>query len=349
MAPRGVFDLQLNMNRNRINDPRRVDRRALSEIVTSGALPVLQFSKPGYTRELLQSINRLCAEFGDQLEVRFYGHYQEPFDASALRELRDVQRLSIDCLTSMENEQEIADLRSLTHLSFGVFRFDRPRFLETLNIGSLKELSLSQNEKRNFDLAPLGDGRSLRRLWLNGHTKNIAAIATLPELHEITLGSISNHVPLHFLNGMLGLRSLNLILGGRPSFDEVRHSTLQSLSVIRVRGLSSVGALQRFPNLRSLQVEDQLQIGSIALDGAPLERVLLIICKNLARIDGLETLSNLFELRISRTKLNLDMLADQIWPASMKILALYSGSRAWNEKTRAKLALRGYREIPSDR
>lgn len=215
-------------------------------------------------------------------------------------------------------------------------------------MGGLKELSLSENEKRNFDLAPLGNCHELQRLWLNGHAKNIGIIASLPKLREITLGSIATHVRLHFLNDVGSLRSLNLILGGRPSFDEVTHPALESLSVIRVRGLASIGSLYRFPNLRSLQIEDQLQIASVVLAGAPLEKVLLINCKNLTQIEGLESLTNLVELRVSRTKLDLNALAERNWPPSMAVLALYSGSRTWNEQTRAKLTQRGYRESRND-
>lgn len=92
------------MSKNRINDPEVVKRNILTEIIASGAIPVIQFSRPGYTRELLQSVNRFCAEFEDKLEVRFYGHYQGCFDAAVLSELRDARRVSIDSLTEIVNE-----------------------------------------------------------------------------------------------------------------------------------------------------------------------------------------------------------------------------------------------------
>jgi hypothetical protein len=112
-----------------------------------------------------------------------------------------------------------------------------------------------------------------------------------------------------------------------------------------VRGLETVGSLYRFPRLQNLHVEDQLQIQCIDLSGALLRRVLLLNCKTLIRIDGLELLERLFELRVLRTKLDLDALAQRDWPASLSVLALYSGSRKWDDATRAMLDQRGYREF----
>jgi hypothetical protein len=87
-----------------------------------------------------------------------------------------------------------------------------------------------------------------------------------------------------------------------------------------------------------------LQIQSIDLAGASLRKVLLMNCKSLAKIDGLEHLDELFELRVSRTKLDLDALAQRDWPPALSVLALYSGSRKWNDATRVILDRRGYRE-----
>lgn len=332
------------MSDARVTDPIAVESGETRAIVKSGRTPSIQFSKPGYTRELLRAVNRLCAEFEDKLEVRFYGHYQGNFDASVLAELPDVRWLSADCLTAISNEQQIGRLPLLCRLSFGVYQFDSPRFLESINVGQLKELTLSETAKRNFDLAPLKGGRELETLFIQGHTNNIEVLSSLPKLTKLTLSGFPKHKSLQFLSDADSLRSLRLILGGRSSFDELHHSALEELSVVRVRGLETLGSLHRFPSLHSLQVEDQLQIQSVNLVGAALRRVLLLNCKNLARIDGLELLNELSELRVSRTKLDLDALVERDWPTSLRVLALYSGSRKWNDATRLILEGRGYRE-----
>lgn len=328
----------------RITDPVTVERNTLRAILNSGRTPTIQFSKPGYTPELLRAVNRLCSEFEDEIEVRFFGHYQEQFDASVLVELQAARWISVDCLTGISNEGQIGKLPLLNRLSFGVYQFDNPRFLETLTVSNLKQLALGETAKRNFDLEPLGGSEQLQTLFLEGHTKNVEVLSSLPKLAKLKLRAFPKHKDLQFLSDAVSLRSLSLILGGRSSFSEFQHSALEELIVIRVRGLETLGSLSRFPRLRKLHVEDQLQVQSINLTGAPLRRILFLNCKGLAEIDGIESLCDLVELRVSRTKLDLEALANRDWPASLSILALYSSSQKWNEATRAMLDQRGYQE-----
>ena len=331
-------------NDARANDPVAIESDQIRAIVKSGRTATIQFSKPGYTRELLRAVNRLCVELEDKLEIRFYGHYQGHFDASVLEELPDAHWISVDCLPAISNEQQIGKLPKLNRLSFGVYQFNNPRFLETVNVAQLKELTLGRTAKRNFDLASLKDSRRLETALIEGHTNNIEILSSLPKLGKLTLTAFPKHKSLQFLSDANDLRSLRLILGGRSSFEEFHHSALEELSVVYVRGLETIGSLHRFPCLQSLHVENQLQIQSIDLAGASLRKVLLMNCKSLAKIDGLEHLDELFELRVSRTKLDLDALAQRDWPPALSVLALYSGSRKWNDATRVILDRRGYRE-----
>jgi hypothetical protein len=332
------------MNEPRINDPSEVHSNAIRDIFKAGRKPTVQFSRPGYSDKLLKQVNLLCQEFGDELEVRFYGHYQTCFDASVLANLPDAQSLSVDCLTEISNEDTIASLKFLKRLSFGVYKFDEPQFFEKLNVAQLTRLSLIENAKRNFDLSILAQAQNLKTLFINGHTKNIGALQNLHNLTDLTLSAIPKHQNLQFLCDIESLRSLSLILGGRSSMDEFRHPALENLSIIRVRGLETLGSLGRYPRLRDLHVEDQLQIHSIDFTGAPLQKVVLANCKNLDKIEGLEDLNQIAELRVSRTNLDLQALLDRDWPPSLEILALYSGSRKWNDAARAVLDKRGYRE-----
>ncbi len=333
----------------RITDPVTVERDVVNAIVKSGRAPTIQFSKPGYTPELLRAVNRLCSEFEDGLEVRFFGHYHGQFDASVLTELQAARWVSVDCLTAISNEEHIGKLPLLNRLSFGVYKFDKPGFLATINVSNLRQLSLGETAKRNFDLTPLEGGRLLQTVFLEGHTRNVEVLSSLPRLQNLTLRAFPNRKDLKFLSDSVGLRSLTLVLGGRSSFGEFHHGSLEELILIRVRGLESIGSLARFPSLQTLHVEDQLQVQSINLAGAPLRRFFLLNCKGLAAIDGIDSLSDLVHVRVSRTKLDLEALANRDWPASMRLLALYSSSQKWNEATRAMLAQRGYQEYGTDR
>lgn len=332
------------MLENRITDPKNVSRQQLDEILRSGFYPTIQFSKQSYSPRLLKKVNRLCSKYGDKLEVRFYGHYSGAFDACVLKDLPDVQWLSVDCLMHIKNEAEIAQLPNLRKLSFGVYHFDDPLFLSTLELTQITRLVLSDNKKKNFDLSPLENCGELDEFFLNGHLKNIAVLSKLPKLAKLGLGSIAKRQKLEFVNEIENLEKLTIILGGRDSIDEIEHANLSELEVVRVRGLNDLGALSRFPNLRRLRVEDQIQLRNISFAGSRLEELSIHNCKSLDRLDGLLDLKGLRHFRTSRTNLDLDSLVEANWPDSMETVAIYSGSEKWNERARKILDEKGFSE-----
>lgn len=259
--------------------------------------------------------------------------------------LPDVQWLAVDCLREILNADALCDLQHLRKLSLGVYYFDEPDFLSKLRLSHLCWLALSDNHRKNLDLASLAECRDLDQIYLNGHTKNIDAISALPKLRELSLGSIAKKCTLEFVNSVPRLQSLQVILGGREDFDELRHEKLERLSIIRVRGLETLGDLKRFPSLRSIRIEDQIKLHSISVAGTSLEEVSVHNCKNLERMDGLLELQGLRKFRTSRTKLPLDELVAADWPPSMEVLALYSSKQKWNDNARKILDERGYREF----
>lgn len=333
------------MLENRITDPKKVSRKHLDEVLGRGVNPTIQFSKSSYSTRFLKKVNKLCSEYGDKLEVRFYGHCAGTFDASVVRHLPDAQWLSVDCLLHISNEDEIARLQNLRKLSFGVYYFDNPGFLATLDLAQIRRLALSDVKKKNFDLAPLAQCEELDEFFLNGHTKNIAAISRLPKLRVLSLGSIAKRRTLEFVNEIPNLKKLTVILGGRENIDEIEHSGLSDLAVLRVKALSSLGDLSRFPNLRRLHVEDQIQLRSVSLEVSGLEEVSIHNCKNLEQLIGLLKLKQLRAFRTSRTKLDLESLLDANWPESMESVAIYGSSQKWNKRARKVLDEKGYREI----
>lgn len=335
------------MHIERITDPVLIDREEISAIIARGATPVVQFSAPGYTPELLKALDELCATFGPQIQIRFYGHYREGFDAAVLLYLPSVRCLLVDCLTQIENEDCLWRLPKLEQLSFGVFEFDRPDFLSGFALERFTGLTLVETRKRNLDLAPLARCGRLTELFINGHTRNIAILAALPGLTTLTLSAIPKRQDLAFVDEVTRLRSLSIFLGGRETIDEINHPDLEKLHIARVRGLASLGVLGRFPALRRLLVEDQLQLREISLCGTHLQELGLINCKNLARIDGLDQQGELAHFRTARTALDLDYLLNRSWSPSMQVLALYSGSEKWNRAAREELDRRGYHEFRS--
>ncbi|MGI9271736.1 MAG: hypothetical protein ACR2QT_08180 [Woeseiaceae bacterium] len=318
----------------------------MNKILEGGKNPIIQFSKPGYSACLLKKINTLCEEYEDKLTVRFYAHDTDEFDASVVKHLPDVQYLSVDCLMRIKNEDEIARLRNLRKFSFGVYYFDNPGFLKTLDLAELSRLTLSDTKKKNFDLSPLSQCEALEVLSLNSHTKNIASISQLPKLTRLHLGSIGKRQTLEFVNEISNLEKLTILLGGRENIGEVEHYGLNDLEIIRVRALNDLGDLTRFPNLRRVLVEDQIQLRSISFVGTGLEDVRIRNCKNLEQLDGLFDLTNLRAFHTWQTKLDLDALVEADWPESMGTVAIYSNNQKWNDRARQILDDKGLGEFP---
>jgi hypothetical protein len=332
----------LNTDSGRINDPEVISPAEVSEAVATRERLVIQFShRAAYSLELLQNLNEACRLTGGRVQVRFYGHYGARFDAAVLRHLPEVQNLAVDCLQRIENEDEIGKLPKLESLSFGVFELDRPDFLNSLNLGQLTRLTLSGTRKRNIDLAPLGRCPLLTELLVNGHAKGIAAIANLPTLHKLTLSAFAKSNGLGFIAAMPSLVALTLILGGRHNLDDLASTTVQMLQILRVRGVETLGDLSRFPALRALRVEDQLQMTELNLSGANLERLWLYNCKNLSSLHGLDRQERLREFFASRVALDMDALRDREWPPSATSVQLFSGSKKWNDAAKHRLAAGG--------
>jgi hypothetical protein len=330
------------MDSRRINDPIAISPMELVDACAKNGPLVVQFSRAdAYTPTILASLNEACALTKDRLQVRFYGHYGSHFDAAFLRHLPEVRDLALDCLTGIVNEDEVGRLHNLTRLSFGVFEFDRPDFFNTIEIDRLERLILIENRKRNFDLNPLARCRSVRELFINGHSKGIKAITGLPHLQKLSLGAYAKNNPLDFISDIPALKALTLILGGRADIDDMSSTTLETLQILRVRALSTLGDLSRFPLLSALRVEDQLQLVRLDLTGASLERLWLYNCKKLAELPGLDKQERLREFRASVVALDMNALRDRDWPQTAASISLFSGSKKWNDDASAQLTERG--------
>lgn len=302
----------------------------------------LQFSKPFASVLGLKLINFLCNVLGRHLEIRFFAHYGEAFDASALKHLRSIRSLSVDCLEEIENAEILWELSKLQRLSFGVFHFDQPDFLNGLALENLTHLRIDETRKRNFDLSALRKCHNLRTLLIEGHTKNIEVLAALPRLEHLTLRSIPKSQDLSFVSDIACLKSLEIVLGGRISISELSHQGLEALEVIHVRALNDLGNLSRFPNLTRLRVKDQAQVETLSATGINLHTLELFNCKALCKIEGLSTFSNLERFVASRTNLDPESLIEHPWPKGMNDLYLYFENAKWDKRASSRLSGKRY-------
>ena len=328
----------------RVEAPTADSLSAVEQTLSAGTRVVVQLSAPPYPAPVLSQLNRLARQYGVLLEVRFYGHYGSAFDCSTLIQLRDVASLSLDCLSEVQNLEEVASLERLTSLSLGVFELANGAILDAPNLRRLSALTLGDTRKSVFDLAALAEYAELSLLRVCGHTKNLEALAGLHSISELWLNSIPKRVPLAFASHMRGVQSLHVYLGGRESLAEIQSPGIETLEVVRVRGLRDLGALSRFPALERLLVEDQLQLEqlSFGVENAALQIVHLYNCKSLRALAGIEAVPQLTEIQVFRTAIEPEALRRTRLPQSLRRVAFGSGKASIDRRVRAEATRLGY-------
>ncbi len=284
------------------HDPLVTTSEKIAQVIASGRTPVLQFGTAPNS-SVLGRMNEFCREFGESVQIRFFGFAWKEFDTSILARLPDVANLSIDTIRAISDFSPIAGLTKLTQLRFGVFEQADGAFLKQLDIGRLTHLNLSENKRRNYDLSPLFAAKTLEHLFIQGNDRGIEAIAQLPRLKNVSLSGFPKRHDLQFLNGLAPLRTLSLILGSRQSIAEFTHPGLSKLEIIWVRYLEDIGPLNRFSSLEELAVEDQNRLTVLDLRGLDLRGLRIANCKNLERIEGLGEQRHLDHFKVRGTRL----------------------------------------------
>jgi hypothetical protein len=327
----------------RIDRPSSIDERRIAQLLSNGAnTVVLQFPDDSdYEPRLLEEVNSACKLFGAKLNVRFYGHYSSRFDCGWLRYLPDVRSLSLDCLTSVANAQEIDGLEHLEEFGFGVFESELPDLLRFSSLRGIRRLILAGSRKNNIDLAPLAQCERLQVLFLNSHTRHIEVLGRLTGIKKLLLGSMPKREPLNFLESMSGLLSLTLILGGRESRHVLAHPGVRHLEVLRVRGFTNID-LSLFPQLEKLSIEDQLHFKCLELEPATILRWLSIWnCKNFRDLSGLSGVRHLQYLFVGKTSIDPETVL-RTAPESLKHLNITGYSKRKADELKARIESLGY-------
>jgi len=318
---------------------------AVRDIVAAGNEPIVQFSKPIYTPRLLEELNDLTKTYGSKLQIRFFGHYGSKFDFSNLSYLPNVSNLAVDCLMDAENIQCIKVLNDLRYLSLGVYNGIPSDILDYENLRSLEGISISESKIASLDIGQISKMEHLKRAHISGFSKNLSSIGGLESLESLSLSQMKKGTSLGFISEIISLKSLAVFLGGRESMEEVRSETVRELSVVRVRGLSEL-PLGNFPALEKLLIEDQIKLSRLDLtNNKSVGSIIIINCKTLSDLIGLNGLRLLQQLRVSRTSLGIDSLIFQPLPEGLKIFAFYTGSNPKDKAIREKLDSLGYVEF----
>lgn len=160
--------------------------------------------------------------------LRVYGHYSKPFDLEFLRFFGFVRNFQVD----------VFDLKDFSGLSY-------------LN-RDIEYLGLGQTRSKNHTLRILERFRSLRKLYIEGHLKDIDAIGELTNLEDLTLRSVT--LPnLSILKPLTRLLSFDLKLGGTSDLRLLPEiGRLRYLELWMVRGLSELGCIADIHSLQYL-------------------------------------------------------------------------------------------------
>lgn len=207
------------------------------------------------------------------ITLRAWGHVP---DLEFLRFFPNLQRISID--TFFEEPKSFDGLRHL-----------RPD-LHSLMLGSTRHRK---------SLAPLNHFTGLRRLYLQGHTKDIDVLARLISLRSVTLREITL-ADLSILLPLGELRALELKLGGTRDLSLLpRIGQLEFLELWMVRGLADLTPLSDVSTLEYLFLQALPQVTALP-DLSRLTRLQTVV---------LETMKGLSDLRPLRTAPALQRLA----------------------------------------
>jgi hypothetical protein len=119
-------------------------------------------------------------------------------------------------------------------------------------VEDLDELTFGWTDKKSYSLRFLERFVSLRRLYVEGHKKDLEVVASLPSLRELTLRSITLSSTA-FLLDIPNLQHLDIKLGGTADLRELAALIhLKHLELWRIKGLIDLSFIGHLVSLETL-------------------------------------------------------------------------------------------------
>jgi hypothetical protein len=204
----------------------------------------------------------------------------------------------------------------------------------------LRYLGLGQTKKR-LSLAPLARFAALRRLFLEGQTKDLDVVGQLHTLTSLTLRSIT--LPdLSLLLPLTRLRALDLKLGGTRNLALLPQvGALQYLELWQVRGLHDLSPVADIPTLEYMFLQALKQVTALPsfANCTRLTRLHLDTMKGLVDLSPLLTAKALTQLTIYMPQLQPADLAALAAHPSLRQLSVALGSQRKNDEVARLLPL----------
>jgi hypothetical protein len=282
---------------------------------TSDELRAIQFSSLPPDSELEQL--GAFIERHPEVTVRAYGGYDGSItDVEFLRHFPRARHVAIDSLF------ELQSLEGLRYLS-----------------DDLESLVLGQT-KRRFSMRPLGRFRRLRRLYIEGHTKDIAVVSELADLQDLTFRSLT--LPnLEILVPLRRLRALDIKLGGTTDLTPLSDmKQIEYLELWLIRGFSDLSEVSGLTRLRYLFLQALKQVTALPdLSAcARLERIHHETMKGLTDLRPLREAPELRNLEmVDMPQLRWEHLEPLVDHPTLHALRPGTGSKKRNAEFRARL------------
>ena len=185
------------------------------------------------------------------VELRVFGQHSTECDVGFVRGMTNVRRLAADSLLRARNVDAIAEMPNLESLSLDIFELEDFGVLERIP-PTLTRLALGSTRSKKPDLAPLSRFRSLRILYIEGHSRSIEVVSELRELEDLTLRSVTTQ-DLRYLSPLLHLWSVDIKLGGIRSFMGLEgKESIKYLELWQIRELHGVDVLAALPGLQNV-------------------------------------------------------------------------------------------------
>lgn len=224
--------------------------KEMHQIRENRKLEILQCRSP-----INEAVGKMLCEHvfsvRDDIELRIYGVHNVTCDLSFLRNIRNVKRLSLDYIDNAIGIEHISALQGLKRLTVGIYRLDSFEFLKTIP-DNLEHLYLLGTYSKKPDLNYIARFKGLKKLFIEGHTKGIENIASLVDLEDVTLKSIST-LDITYLSTLKKLWSLAIKLGGIRDFAAIEGmGNIKYLELWQIRGLENIAVISSLEGLQNL-------------------------------------------------------------------------------------------------
>ena len=284
-----------NLSRDRIEFSDSLSEKEIRGLVSNQDISVLQTNSP-VDVESWKRINNYLIPARPEIEIRIYGHYSSECDLSIVKNIPDVQNLSVDCLMSASNIDTISQLQNLKSLSIGVYNLESLEFLKGVP-SSLKKLFIGATKSKKPDLMGLNRFSELEELYIEGQNKNIDVVGQLSSLKKLVLRSTSPK-DISFIRELGNLWSLDIKIGGIPNLKPLEGlQNIKYLELWQIKGLSDISVISSLVGLEFLFLQALRNIASLpdASMLVNLRRVYLDTMKGLKDVSGILTSPSLEE------------------------------------------------------